>query len=110
MGLAEVTQRSLTVPRPFNLTKPNPRKLPEPIRIEQVGTSGFSVLWIFSYRRTVLSRQELSVLGPIGVEIQQYLPSSVFPLDLTPVQRHFQRGNFRPSPYHGAKYSLPGIM
>ena len=36
MGLAEVEEKPLTVPRPFNLTKPNPRKVPEPMKIEQV--------------------------------------------------------------------------
>ena len=38
MGLAEVEEKPLTVPRPFNLTKPNPRKVPEPMKIEQVKT------------------------------------------------------------------------
>lgn len=36
MGLAEVPEKSLTVPRPFNLTKPSLRKVPEPMKIEQV--------------------------------------------------------------------------
>lgn len=36
MGLAEVPEKSLTVPRPFNLTKPSIRKVPEPMKIEQV--------------------------------------------------------------------------
>ncbi|CAM9428541.1 unnamed protein product, partial [Ectocarpus fasciculatus] len=35
MGLAEVAEKSLTVPRPFNLTKPSIRKVPEPMKIEQ---------------------------------------------------------------------------
>ncbi|CAM9528974.1 unnamed protein product [Choristocarpus tenellus] len=35
MGLAEVAKKDLTVPCPFNLTKPNPRRVPEPIKIEQ---------------------------------------------------------------------------
>ncbi len=36
MGLAEVPEKSLTVPRPFNLTKPSLRKVQEPMKIEQV--------------------------------------------------------------------------
>eukprot|EP00903_Cladosiphon_okamuranus_P017044 g15709.t1 len=35
MGLAEVPEKSLTIPRPFNLTKPSLRKVPEPMKIEQ---------------------------------------------------------------------------
>lgn len=37
MGLADVPEKSLTVLRPFNLTKPSLRKVPEPMKIEQVG-------------------------------------------------------------------------
>lgn len=36
MGLAEVEEKALTVPRPFNLTRPSIRKVPEPMKIEQV--------------------------------------------------------------------------
>lgn len=36
MGLAEVAEKALTVPRPFKLTKPSLRKVPEPMKIEQV--------------------------------------------------------------------------
>lgn len=36
MGLAEVEDKALTVPRPFNLTKPSIRKVPEPMKIDQV--------------------------------------------------------------------------
>lgn len=39
MGLAEVPEKSLTVPRPFNLTKPSLRKVPEPMKIEEVSAS-----------------------------------------------------------------------
>lgn len=41
MGLGDVVEKSLTVPRPFNLTKPNPRKVPEPIKIEQASQPHF---------------------------------------------------------------------
>lgn len=35
MGLADVAEKPLTVPRPFNLTKPGLRKVPEPMKIDQ---------------------------------------------------------------------------
>lgn len=38
MGLSEVDRRALTVPQPFKLTKPNPRRVPEPMKIEQVSS------------------------------------------------------------------------
>ncbi|CAM9215726.1 unnamed protein product, partial [Scytosiphon promiscuus] len=46
MGLADVAEKPLTVPRPFNLTKPGLRKVPEPIKIDQASlkTTGGAVL------------------------------------------------------------------
>lgn len=35
MGLADVAEKPLTVPQPFNLTKPGLRKVPEPMKIDQ---------------------------------------------------------------------------
>ncbi|CAM9126544.1 unnamed protein product [Pylaiella littoralis] len=55
MGLAEVEEKALTVPRPFKLTRPSIRKVPEPMKIEQAVLVGPSTDRLY---RTTLAEVE----------------------------------------------------